>query len=99
MSFGKVIYDKLLQYSKLENELFETNNTEQNFHRYITFNHNKYVQEKFKSNSKSQEIRDLKRKIKELDDKISELQEKKIIKCGKCGERGHNSRTCKALIM
>lgn len=24
--------------------------------------------------------------------KILEIQEKKIIKCSKCGERGHNSR-------
>jgi len=99
MSFGKIIYEKLIQFSKLENELFEIDNKEQNFHKYIEFNHNKYVQEKFKSNTKSQEIRELKQRIKELDDKILEIQEKKIIKCSKCGERGHNSRTCKALII
>ena len=77
MSFGKVIYDKLLQYSKLERELFEINNTEKNFCRYISFVHNKYVQEKVKSNIREQEMNELKLKIDELDEKIFILEKKK----------------------
>ena len=102
-------YEKLLEYNRLEKELFEVDNTHDNFKRYFEFMNGKV------QNTKSEylkEIERLKREIGELKKKLeiieteketvksdyTELLEKINLKikkrCGNCGESGHNSRTC-----
>ncbi len=102
-------YEKLLEYNRLEKELFEVDNTRDNFMRYFDKINGKV------EHSKSEylkEIEKLKREIRELRKKLeiieteketvksdyTELLEKINLKikkrCGNCGESGHNSRTC-----
>ena len=102
-------YEKLLEYNRLEKELFEVDNTRENFTRYFDKINGKV------EHSKSEylkEIEKLKREIRELQKKINIIEtEKETVKtdytellekinlkikkrCSNCGENGHNSRTC-----
>tara|TARA_A100001015_G_scaffold52180_1_gene57323 strand:- start:1075 stop:1398 length:324 start_codon:yes stop_codon:yes gene_type:complete len=102
-------YEKLLEYNRLEKELFEVDNTRENFTRYFDKINGKVEHSK---SEYMKEIEILKREIRELRKKLeiieteketvkkdyTELLEKINLKikkrCSNCGENGHNSRTC-----
>ena len=104
-------YEKLLEYNRLERELFEVDNTHNNFKRYFDKINGKVEHSKTEY---LKEIEKLKREIRELRKKLeiieteketvksdyTELLEKINLKikkrCSNCGESGHNSRTCKS---
>ena len=102
-------YEKLLEYNRLEQELFDVDNTRDNFTRYFDKINGKVEKTKCEY---LKEIEKLKREIQELQKKLeiieteketvksdyTELLEKINLKikkrCSNCGENGHNSRTC-----
>ena len=102
-------YEQLLEYNRLERELFEVDNTHNNFKRYFEFINNKvkcskseYLKEIEKLNL---EIRDLQEKLKSIEiekqtintnytELLERIGTRKKKQCSTCGESGHNSRTC-----
>jgi len=102
-------YEQLLEYNRLERELFEVDNTHNNFKRYFEFMNSKVEQSK---SDNMKEIEKLNLEIRELQDRLRSIEiEKQTInknytellerigtrkkkQCSSCGESGHNSRTC-----
>ena len=102
-------YEQLLEYNRLERELFEVDNTHNNFKRYFEFinckvecSKSEYMKEIEKLNL---EIRDLQERLRSIEiekqtintnytELLERIGTRKKKQCNNCGESGHNSRTC-----
>ena len=97
-------FNKLKQLSELENELFNEDNFDKNYIKYIQYINNKNSELIKTINYLEKNDLVLKQTIKKINSEREELQkeldcvnrkiDKKVKKCSKCGETGHNSRTC-----
>ena len=102
-------YEQLLEYNRLERELFEVDNTHNNFKRYFEFMNGKVEQIESISNSEIEklnlEIRDLQERLRSIEiekqtintnytELLERIGTRKKKQCANCGESGHNSRTC-----
>ena len=97
-------FKKLKRLSELENELFNEDNFDTNYIKYIQYINNRNSESMKKINYLEKNELVLKQTIKQINIEREELQEKldninrkidkKVKKCSKCGESGHNSRTC-----
>ena len=97
-------FKKLKRLSELENELFNEDNFDTNYIKYIQYINNRNSESMKKINYLENNELVLRQTIKQINIEREELQEKldilnrkidkKVKKCSKCGETGHNSRTC-----
>ena len=97
-------FKKLKRLSELEKELYNEDNFDKNYIKYIQYINNRNSESMKKINYLEKNELVLRQTIKQINIEREELQEKldninrkidkKIKKCSKCGESGHNSRTC-----
>ena len=97
-------FKKLKQLSEIENELFNEDNFDTNYIKYIQYINKRNSESMKKINYLEKNELVLRQTIKQINIEREELQEKldilnrkidkKVKKCSKCGETGHNSRTC-----
>lgn len=102
-------YEQLLEYNRLEKELFEVDNTHNNFMRYFEFMNSKVECSKSDNMKEIEklnlEIRDLQERLRSIEiekqtintnytELLERIGTRKKKQCSNCGESGHNSRTC-----
>ena len=96
---GTKIFDKLTQLSNLEYEIFGKDNHKYNIIRYFDKIHSEKDNCILKIKELHEEINIIKEKHRECKERIeelkNELKSKSVKTCSKCGESGHNKKTCK----